>query len=788
MEDRENNIVEYDRLSLQDSSDNGSPNRKGKKGKKLGIFSYRSRKTERKKEHFVNGDFQKEEISSTYTEVTQESIHSTHITQRARTGSHLHRSPAKDDRKPPTHKLHIKLIGGEGLAARDSNGLSDPYVKIRINNRTVYKSKCCKLTLDPRWDEDFAIEVDMEAHVVLHVYDKDRGFTDDFMGAAEIDLATLTQNPEEINLHLSDESSEEELGYINIHGHLTSVNHEVPALQPQPIKEEVITQAETPVLSAKKDFGTMKRNQGSVRGTRHLFPVAIATVQLVSGSNLPARDANGFSDPYVKLMLGKWKKKSKVCYKTLNPLWKEEFTIQLCNKETSMLDVTVWDKDSYRKDDFIGRCDLDLWNLEREVTHSLKLNLLDTTGSLLFLITVHGVDAGENTLTSYDLGNLRSRYNKMKTFEDLSDIGFAEIKIISASGLRAADINGKSDPFCVVQLCNARAQTQTCYKTLDPVWNRVFTFPIKDVHDVFELFIFDSDNVTDREFLGRASIPLLNAVNGEEHVYALKDRKLRERTKGNVTIQISYIYNPIRAAIRTFTPREEKYMEEDCKFKKALLLNNFQRVWRLVQSIIATAEFVNSCFTWKNPRRSGIAFLAFLVIVWNFELYMLPISLLMLIMKTYVDVFVRRQPLAAVESGKYNDDDDETEDEPNKPSLMQRISALQDVLTKVQNILDYISSFGERVKNTFSWRVPFLSWLAVCIFCLVALVLYLFPLRAIVLLWGINKFTKRLRKPDFVPNNEVMDFLSRVPSHVQIDDFREIPIEQGSPRSSKKKR
>uniref|UniRef100_H2XTS3 C2 domain-containing protein n=1 Tax=Ciona intestinalis TaxID=7719 RepID=H2XTS3_CIOIN len=320
MEDRENNIVEYDRLSLQDSSDNGSPNRKGKKGKKLGIFSYRSRKTERKKEHFVNGDFQKEEISSTYTEVTQESIHSTHITQRARTGSHLHRSPAKDDRKPPTHKLHIKLIGGEGLAARDSNGLSDPYVKIRINNRTVYKSKCCKLTLDPRWDEDFAIEVDMEAHVVLHVYDKDRGFTDDFMGAAEIDLATLTQNPEEINLHLSDESSEEELGYINIHGHLTSVNHEVPA--------DWATLVWNLWLSYMK-FNISKYFICSVRGTRHLFPVAIATVQLVSGSNLPARDANGFSDPYVKLMLGKWKKKSKVCYKTLNPLWKEEFTIQL---------------------------------------------------------------------------------------------------------------------------------------------------------------------------------------------------------------------------------------------------------------------------------------------------------------------------------------------------------------------------------------------------------------------------------------------------------------------------
>jgi hypothetical protein len=29
--------------------------------------------------------------------------------------------------------------------------------------------------------------------------------------------------------------------------------------------------------------------------------------------------------------------------------------------------------------------------------------------------------------------------------------------------------------------------------------------------------------------------------------------------------------------------------------------------------------------------------------------------------------------------------------------------------------------------------------------------------------WGINKFTKKLRSPDAIPNNELMDFLSRVP-------------------------
>ena len=29
---------------------------------------------------------------------------------------------------------------------------------------------------------------------------------------------------------------------------------------------------------------------------------------------------------------------------------------------------------------------------------------------------------------------------------------------------------------------------------------------------------------------------------------------------------------------------------------------------------------------------------------------------------------------------------------------------------------------------------------------------------------GINKFTKKLRSPNAIPNNEVLDFLSRVPS------------------------
>ena len=57
------------------------------------------------------------------------------------------------------------------------------------------------------------------------------------------------------------------------------------------------------------------------------------------------------------------------------------------------------------------------------------------------------------------------------------------------------------------------------------------------------------------------------------------------------------------------------------------------------------------------------------------------------------------------------------------------------------------------------------------------------------LVWGINKFTKKLIRPDFVPNNELLDFLSRVPDDEEILDYRELKMisapEDSSPHKGK---
>lgn len=52
-----------------------------------------------------------------------------------------------------------------------------------------------------------------------------------------------------------------------------------------------------------------------------------------------------------------------------------------------------------------------------------------------------------------------------------------------------------------------------------------------------------------------------------------------------------------------------------------------------------------------------------------------------------------------------------------------------------------------------------------------ALVLYFIPVRYLLMLWGTNKFARRILRPHSVPNNEVLDLLSRVPDDELLVSF-----------------
>ena len=71
-------------------------------------------------------------------------------------------------------------------------------------------------------------------------------------------------------------------------------------------------------------------------------------------------DANGFSDPYALVFVGKNKpKKTKIVKKSLNPVWEETFEFPFTRHDKT-LQVQVWDWDAIGSDDFLGLVHIDL--------------------------------------------------------------------------------------------------------------------------------------------------------------------------------------------------------------------------------------------------------------------------------------------------------------------------------------------------------------------------------------------------------------------------------------------
>uniref|UniRef100_A0A4W3JF28 Multiple C2 and transmembrane domain containing 1 n=1 Tax=Callorhinchus milii TaxID=7868 RepID=A0A4W3JF28_CALMI len=594
----------------------------------------------------------------------------------------------------------------------------------KIAGKEVFRSKTIHKNLNPVWNEETTLLIENIAEpLYVKVYDYDFGLQDDFMGSAYLDLSKL-----ELKRYLLLESAYKR--------YFASVSFSSWCSQAENIR----------LLQAYKKDQLWK---------------GIVGITLVKGQNLKSMDPNGLSDPYVKFKLGCQKYKSKTVLKSLNPEWREHFDFLLGDEKEEIVEITVWDKDSRKKDDFIGRCQINLSGLSREHTHKLELNLSEGNGRLVLLLTLTAsppVDIADTSVSKLEEEQqhkaIRRRYSLSKSFFNLRDIGFASVKIIRAEGLMVADVIGSSDPFCVIELNNDRLQTHTIHRSLNPIWNKVFTFNIKDIHSALELTVYDEDRDRTADFLGKVAIPLLSIQNGEERAYVLKNKNLTGPTKGVIYLEMEVIFNVIKASIRTITPKEEKYIEEEQRISKELLQKHYYRVKRCLLVIINTGRFLNSCFDWESPQRSLTAFLIFLVLVWNFELYMIPLIILLLMVYNY----------ALLAMGK---DNRTISMETERKGLIDKLYAIQDICVTVQNGLDEAASLYERVKNTFNWTVPFLSWLAVFVLTVGTLLIYFVPLRYVILIWGIHKFTKKLRNPYLIDNNELLDFLSRVHSDVQ---------------------
>ncbi|KAI4370462.1 hypothetical protein MLD38_018815 [Melastoma candidum] len=86
--------------------------------------------------------------------------------------------------------------------------------------------------------------------------------------------------------------------------------------------------------------------------------IGLIKVNVVKGTNLAVRDVMT-SDPYVILALGQQSVKTRVIKNNLNPVWNESLMLSIPDNIPS-LKVLVYDKDTFKADDFMGEAEIDI--------------------------------------------------------------------------------------------------------------------------------------------------------------------------------------------------------------------------------------------------------------------------------------------------------------------------------------------------------------------------------------------------------------------------------------------
>uniref|UniRef100_A0A0N5A7A4 Multiple C2 and transmembrane domain-containing protein 1 n=1 Tax=Parastrongyloides trichosuri TaxID=131310 RepID=A0A0N5A7A4_PARTI len=685
-----------------------------------------------------------------------------------------------------TFRLNISLHSGINLAKRDACGSSDPYIKFKYKSKIIYKSCVMYKNLNPNWEEEFSFLIeDPTEDLYIDCYDYDRFMTDDYMGGCIVNLAylTLTQNYD-LKLELEDKNNPnegEELGFVRLS-----------------IMIEPLTKKERDAFLMKAVRGVVTKNRATNKMSKNQqIWYAVLNVVLVQANlnMLTLATSSSRPSPYVKFRLGNEKYKSKVIQQTFEPQWLEQFDLHIYDEETHDLELSVIDKST---NSVLGNSSLKMSDIIKEQTNEMWIDLYDDKGSILLLLSISGSSVTTGSIDRNDCeederNEKMKQYSLKKTFDNIYDVGHLSVKVYKASNLAALDLNGKSDPFVVVELDNARLQTHTEYKTLNPEWNKMFTFNVKDIHSILYFTLYDEDPNKKTEFLGKVAIPLLSIKNASKKWYGLKDFDLKHRVKGEIYIELEVIWNPIRAALRTFNPKERKLIERQIKFQKSKLIKDVNILKNYYKTICEYSDEITGIFNWENYIKSFLAMIGFILIVYYFEPFHLPLVLLFIFMRNYLLLKVRRNHglygslynASNYSINLYNRQESPDPENFNNNEVQEKsttpngsvkkenvvttwkntVFSLGDHLILVQEAIHYIVSLMERIMNTFNFSVPYLSLLGTVSLLVISIILYFIPIRWIIMIWGINKFTKKLRNPHFIPNNELLDFLSRVPSN-----------------------
>uniref|UniRef100_A0AAR2LQW0 Rabphilin 3A homolog (mouse), b n=1 Tax=Pygocentrus nattereri TaxID=42514 RepID=A0AAR2LQW0_PYGNA len=244
--------------------------------------------------------------------------------------------------------LHCNIIRAKGLKPMDSNGLADPYVKLHLlpgaSKSNKLRTKTLYNTLNPVWNETLVYHgitnEDMQRKTLrLSVSDEDKFGHNEFIGETRVVLKKLKLNQKK-NFSVCLER------VVPVKRVAAGGSIRGMALYEEEVKEGDDAEERGRILVS------LTFNSQESR----------LIVGIVRCAHLAAMDSNGYSDPFfhILFMSHEMGSATDMFQKLTAFLFLQEFSYEIKHGELAKktLDISVWDYDMGKSNDFIGGCQL----------------------------------------------------------------------------------------------------------------------------------------------------------------------------------------------------------------------------------------------------------------------------------------------------------------------------------------------------------------------------------------------------------------------------------------------
>ncbi|VDL91133.1 unnamed protein product [Schistocephalus solidus] len=530
--------------------------------------------------------------------------------------------------------------------------------------------------------------------------------------------------------------------------------------------------------------------------------------------------------PCVLIEYGDEKQECKSSKNTCNPDFLEEFEFKIFNGSPRFVHIIVRDEENQAgtggipRSSLLGESMIDLTELPLEVTQRVELQLSKNTNEarLLMYVTITGLTTVLKQSLPLTQNGVPSETNFRQSTLSVSEFPSTasaasptEIGAIPSIAPESVELTFKSALASNSPRADQRLPDNVTPLLLEHFFDSV-PRPITDIHEAVRISVCDVDKGR-AVVIARVAIHLLRIANGESKWYALKTPDLRNPTKGSILLEITLYFNqllqqryehvkPLLDLIRWWGQLFDDWWSWKNPLHSIfglicyqLLIYNFKAYFIPLYMIMIllknrfyspTIDVVQyGIKTNKNVAR--------LASPQEHEIYKRQYDLLEQLQKeadagedeSRLDYQPESSETGSPASPTSPDGNDRgsyfeayqlaiPDLSPQiKKTIKTKYNRMKETTASILDIVENTASFYERMEGLFKWRIPWISWLAVVVLIIFTILLFFFPLKIILMIWGLNKFTKAILRPNAIKHNQLMDLLSRVPNLLESDELIE---------------